>query len=501
MKHKIKYTALLWIFFFSMVAFPQTGNIVISVVGDTVNIGEIPYIIERGVIFLELKDFLDYFNAVYDVDNNLQKLNFNLEGSNVEVTAENPFVAFGEGTYQFPIDTRKYDDEIYVPADYFCRLLTKRLPGDYLFDLNEMKIDVDVGKAKLFDLKINEKINGTQITISSSRYFGNNLKAWISDTGYLLLTAYPAKVDSESFTIPERIGLIRNVVANNFSQSVQLNFDLVTKNLEDPELQQDIETNEINIYLYKRGRSTRNLIQSSESIIENEKNKWIIDKIVIDPGHGGRDPGAVGPTGLKEKDIVLDIALKLGDLIKNNLNVDVTYTRTSDRFVDLKERTRFANSENGKIFVSLHCNGNRNRRVNHFEMYFLSPAKENNAIDVMELENSVIKLEDSQDEYKDMNDVNLMIYTITQSGFIKESELLAEYLSLEMGKRITETNRGINQGVFYVLIGASMPNVLVEMPHISNRQNERKYKTSSYRESMAYSLFKGVEKFVNYFRN
>jgi len=500
MKNIIKISIIFFQIFIFNNLFSQSGNISISILGDSTKSGKIPYLIERGFIYTPLKSFLDFFNASYSEDKNIKKLKFKLEGSSFEITEDNPFVILGEDVYQLPVGSKNFYDEIYMPVEYLCKHLTRHLPGDYLFNAEEMKINVDVGKAKLYNLRIYEKKNGTQITINSTRYFGSELSGWKTNTGYVIVTAYPAKVDSASFTIPHKIGLVRNVVANNFSQSVQLNFDLVTKNIEEPKIIQDENTYEINIFLYKKNVNVNNLIQSSD-IIDNEKKNWIIDKVIIDPGHGGIDPGAVGPTGLKEKDVVLDVALKLGEMIEKNLGLEVDYTRESDVFVPIRDRTKFSNAQNGKLFLSIHCNSTNDRRVAGYEVYFLSPAREEDAREVMELENSVIELEESQEIYKDMTDENLMIYSITQSGFLKESQEFAISLSQQLQRYIKQSNnRGVKQAGFYVLIGASMPNVLIELPFISNRKNEKLYKTNEYRKELAYGIYRGIEHFVNNFR-
>ena len=229
--------------------------------------------------------------------------------------------------------------------------------------------------------------------------------------------------------------------------------------------------------------------------LKKEKNKWKFDTIVIDPGHGGKDPGAIGYRGTKEKDIALDVAKRLEKKISKNMNVKIILTRDEDIFLKLGERTRFANENNGDLFISIHANAAEDRRASGFETFLIGPNRNEAAVRVAARENAVLELEDGN--ITKLTDEALIQATIAQAGFASFSEKFAALVQEEMGKRIQSKNRGVKQAGFYVLMGASMPNVLIELGFISNPSEEKKLKSSQYKDALATSIYRAIEKYQN----
>ncbi len=218
-----------------------------------------------------------------------------------------------------------------------------------------------------------------------------------------------------------------------------------------------------------------------------------IKKIVIDPGHGGKDPGAIGPNGTKEKDIVLDIAKRLKKLIEDSLKIECILTREEDVFMPLSERTKFANQEKADIFISIHCNACESRVRHGTEVYFLSPAKTDWERAVAARENAAIRFEEGERDTGSM--IESILWDVAQTEFLKESNHLAGLILEELCKNLHSKNRGVRQANFYVLRGAYMPAVLVEAEFISNPKCEKKLKKAKYRQKIAYGIFKGICKF------
>tara|TARA_B100000965_G_scaffold312089_1_gene271801 strand:+ start:634 stop:1809 length:1176 start_codon:yes stop_codon:yes gene_type:complete len=229
--------------------------------------------------------------------------------------------------------------------------------------------------------------------------------------------------------------------------------------------------------------------------LTKEKNKWKFNTIIIDPGHGGKDPGAVGYRGTKEKDIALDVAKRLEKKISKNMNVKTILTRDEDIFLKLGERTRFANENNGDLFISIHANAAEDRRASGFETFLIGPNRNEAAVRVAARENAVLELEGAGTAK--LTDEALIKATIAQAGFASFSETFAALVQEEMGKRIQSKNRGVKQAGFYVLMGASMPNVLIELGFISNPSEEKKLKSSKYRDVLATSIYRAIEKYEN----
>jgi len=227
--------------------------------------------------------------------------------------------------------------------------------------------------------------------------------------------------------------------------------------------------------------------------LNKEKKKWQFDTIIIDPGHGGKDPGSVGYKGTKEKDIVLDVSKRLARKIQKNLRIKTVLTRDEDVFVRLQDRTKFANTNEGDLFISIHVNSNESKKPYGFETYLLKPGRNQEAINVALRENSVIELEGNK--FEKLTDEQLIQATIAQSGFVQYSEKFAALIQEEIDKRVQSRNRGVKQAGFYVLMGASMPNVLIELGYISNPNEEKKLNSSSYRDMLATSIYYAILKY------
>ena len=229
------------------------------------------------------------------------------------------------------------------------------------------------------------------------------------------------------------------------------------------------------------------------NIIQNEEN-WKISTVIIDPGHGGKDPGAIGYHNIKEKHIVLDIAKELGSFLKKEMPaLNIIYTRDKDIFLGLKNRTNLANKSQGHIFLSIHANSSSAKTARGYEIYLLQPNSVDDAIDVALRENASIVFEDNPDQYKQ----NQMIASLAEKTYLQESEKLAVFIQTEIKKELPKTrNRGIKQAGFHVLVGAAMPKVLIETGFLTNKSEAQLLNKSSYRSQFAYGIFKGVQSYI-----
>lgn len=214
--------------------------------------------------------------------------------------------------------------------------------------------------------------------------------------------------------------------------------------------------------------------------------------IVLDAGHGGQDPGATGPSGLQEKEVVLDVTKRLARMLEEGLGVKVVLTRTGDYFVPLRERTTFANAQRADLFVSIHANAHRASGSEGVETYFLSSeASDNEARQVAALENGVIQLESPASRRK-LDILKTILWDLAQSEFQQESSRLAETVLDTTTQSLRIPNRGVKQAGFYVLGGAAMPAILVEIGFLTNKKEERKLMDSRYREQVARAIYAGL---------
>jgi len=219
-----------------------------------------------------------------------------------------------------------------------------------------------------------------------------------------------------------------------------------------------------------------------------------IGRIVIDPGHGGHDTGTIGPTGLMEKDLCLDVALRLGKLIARNLpSAEIVYTRQDDRYVGLERRTAIANEAKADLFISIHANSSDDTKVSGIETYYLNFNASAPALEVAARENAT-----AQSSVHDLQD---LVTKIARNEKIEESRDLAADLqeslaaSMQIGNR-PERNRGVRKAPFVVLVGADMPSVLAEISFISNPADEQWLKKPENRQRSAEGLYRGIEKYL-----
>jgi len=219
-----------------------------------------------------------------------------------------------------------------------------------------------------------------------------------------------------------------------------------------------------------------------------------IGKIVIDAGHGGHDTGTIGPNGLLEKDVVLDVAKRLGRLLESRLGAEVVYTRQDDTFIPLETRTAIANRERADLFISIHANSSRDADARGVETYYLNFTSSPEALEVAARENAVSE--------KSIHELQDLVKKIALKEKIEESREFAGDVQQSLYGGLAPTNSGIrNRGVkkapFIVLIGANMPSILAEISFVSNPTDERKLETSEHRQRIAESLYRGVSKYVS----
>jgi N-acetylmuramoyl-L-alanine amidase len=220
-----------------------------------------------------------------------------------------------------------------------------------------------------------------------------------------------------------------------------------------------------------------------------------ISRIVIDAGHGGHDTGTIGPHGLEEKDVCLDVALRLGRLIQEKLpGAEVIYTRKDDTFIPLEERTAMANEAKADLFISIHANSSRDHAARGVETYYLNFATSEEAMDVATRENAL-----SQESLHDLQD---LIKKIARNDKIEESKDLAGDIQDALSQRLqlvshSERNRGVKKAPFIVLIGANMPSVLAEISFLSNPSDEKLLRKADQRQRIADGLYRGISTYLD----
>jgi N-acetylmuramoyl-L-alanine amidase len=213
-----------------------------------------------------------------------------------------------------------------------------------------------------------------------------------------------------------------------------------------------------------------------------------IRRVVIDPGHGGYDTGTIAPDGLEEKNIVLDVALRLGRLLRA-AGVQVVYTRDDDRFIPLEQRTAIANRAHADLFVSIHANSSPDPHARGIETYYLNLTHDAQALAVAARENA--------GSGRSIFDLTSMVRAIAMNDKMEESHELADDLQRSLVAASGEPNRGVKTAPFVVLIGARMPSVLAEISFLSNRRDDLRLRQPAYRQHLAEGLFRGLRRYIH----
>ena len=242
-----------------------------------------------------------------------------------------------------------------------------------------------------------------------------------------------------------------------------------------------------------RAESAISVMDFSKPRVYDESSSQIFtrrfSRIVIDAGHGGTDSGNIGPTGLSEKELALDLSKRLKTLLESELGTEAVLTRNQDMFVSLEDRTQIANAEHADLFISIHANSSPQKTIQGVETFFLRLGSgSRDALATASRENASYQ--------KKISDLPDLLSTIASNDKTEESRRLAEYVQNALIRSKERRSRGVQEAPLAVLIGARMPAVLVEVSYISNPEEERRLKISDYREQIVRSLYQAIKSYA-----
>lgn len=421
-------------------------------------------------------------------DSRKKQIELQMLDNTVRLTAFSPFIKINSRLVQIPISVLYRNGTFYIPLEFFIPLLSD-LSIAVEYSREHREIYFGSRTENLVSVEIIDLDNGTLARIQCQTLFKRSNIFTSDSNDWFYIDFYGGKVDtSGTFDIVNKSNFIYNVIPIQLSdETCRLSFQYRGQIIE-RQVYVDEEQKQVVISLRTREEISDSLLDE----LAKERQKWEIDTIVIDPGHGGKDPGAIGRAGTYEKYIVLEIAKELKKQLQRNLNANVVLTRDRDRFIPLRQRTKFANEMGGKLFVSIHADANRVRSVNGFTVYFMGPAKTEQAREVAQFENSVIRFEESKDPYESISDLSFILGANAQNAYNKESQDLAALIERELSLHCDMKSHGVRQAGFYVLYGASMPNVLIETGYISNYRDERKLQDKNFQKNIARAICNGI---------
>ncbi len=426
----------------------------------------------------------------------------------LRITPANPFISVTDtknltGVTQLPYEAEQQGTDLYVPVESFIKILHDIMPEEISYDKNLQRIVVGKIITPAFNeiskVTMEPKTNGYLLRIWSAKKI-TDYESWlkpVDDGTWLNITLPDVRADLRTLNANKPGGVVKELLAFQSPTSLQLTLKLTTK-IRSTEVMAATGGNDLLVAIHTPPAEEAKVAKLEETL-ERTRNRWKLDCIVIDAGHGGDDPGALGVKKTKEKEITLAIAQKLGNLIEQQMeNVKVVYTRKTDTFIELYRRGQIANAAGGKLFISIHCNSTPRKKsqANGFEIYLLRPGKTENAVSIAARENEVVKLEKNyQDRYQELTEEQFILVTMAQSAYVKYSEQFAGILQGEMARYLPVKNNGVKQAGFYVLVGASMPNVLVEAGYLSNKKEEQYLKSTKGQDQLAAAIFQGIKKY------
>ncbi len=466
------------------------GWMPIEWMNDPERVDSVRVILDGEALRVDLGELAKRLGIECRVDQAGGRIRLELPVRRLLFTAGTPFVLAEGELRQMPLALSPPGDGFLAPLEPLVALLAEYYPGELLYDPAAVKLLVAPPRHDLFGIRYVVEPGITRVILPAGKLLECRADS-LPDGGARLF--FPGgTVDSAAFNNQTAEGLVAGIQLRQTEDGVRLAFmpdsGAAFSGLEiesDPPL-----------YVVKFSSKTASGLDSeARRRLEEERDRWALDVVVIDPGHGGKDPGAVGQTGLKEKDVVLDVSLRLRKALEKR-GVRIVMTRETDVFIPLHERTKIANSSGGKLFISIHANANTSRRVHGIETYFLAPTKTDRAMKVALRENAVIRFEESRDQYVDLTEENYILLGMAQANFARESQSLAAILQDGVTEGMAMKDLGVDQAGFYVLIGASMPAVLFEMAFISNSAEEKQLRNKRFRQIMADEICQAVMEFL-----
>ncbi|MFA6978424.1 MAG: N-acetylmuramoyl-L-alanine amidase [Ignavibacteriaceae bacterium] len=468
---------------------------------------------KNGLTFLPVEPFSKALQFKYKTNIATQQLEITFPQYVLKVRPRNSFVILQlkkdktEKVMQLPVSTVSVKNQLYLPLEYAQNLLEKCIGSELSYIRVEKEIvktqppapdekkedkekEIVEHELSVLDVSVTEKANGTLVKLNSNKKVS---KVIHTISGDVIKITFPGIfVDEKKIEETFSKGLVKEVEAENTETGCDL-FLSLRKNYSAYEFIEELLGKEFLVTIHNKKFAANTDIK---------KEKWNFDVIVIDAGHGGKDYGAIGVNNTVEKEINLAVALKVGKLVKENLkDVKVVYTRSDDHFVELYKRGKIANENEGKLFISIHCNAapKKKRDPNGFEVYLLRPGRTEEAIGIAERENKVIEYEDDPKRYQKLTDENFILVSMAHSSSMKYSEKFADMVHRQFEQNISLTPRGVKQAGFYVLVGASMPSVLVETGYVSNPQDAAFLKSEKGQQQIAQSVVSAIKSFKSYY--
>lgn len=444
----------------------------------------------NGEEFLAITSVANASGYSWQWDRYSQSLTCLKSADRVTFVQDNFFCNINGKMVQLAVAPKRFGGQLYLPSNIALELLQSSC--DKKLDVQYRLVQQNESKHSISSVFCEKKQNGTLITV--------NLKdSLLFDITYfypnLNINFLGGTIDTQKIRKNEACGLIKSFSAVQFKGSAQISM-ILNRKIEDPVYDYVQDTKTLMLSLRPERQAAKPAVFKPASTLQIETLKTV----VIDPGHGGKDPGAIGVGGVKEKTVALNIALKLKEMLKKTEGITVYLTREKDVFIPLRERTQFANDKKADLFISIHAdaisgNSHRKESTRGYKVYFLSQAKNEDDKLVAMRENAVIELEDRPQNYSNLQNV---LIDLAGNEYLRESQDLCILLDQKFStglKKINKLHLGVGQANFWVLNGAYMTSVLIEVGFLSNPVEAKLLADSNFQKNIASSIFDAIIKF------
>jgi N-acetylmuramoyl-L-alanine amidase len=422
---------------------------------------------------------------------------FSLEGGTLQFEDRIPFFSFDQRPYQLIDPPLLWRDKFLIPL----QLITEYVPYFY-----PDVFSYDTETSTLMDRRFSNFIQGMKRSVDDDEteifFHSSSPPRFDIDTskpGTFLLNVFETRNSHPLTDSLQAFGYIDSTHVTELDGSTQFLFYLNpyvrryrAAEVKDPPGISIVFSGE-RLGVKKEETKERKIDQISGT---TDRREFLIRTVIIDPGHGGKDPGAIGRSGLMEKEVNLKVAMKLESILKKKMDLRVIMTRRKDTYISLKKRAELANSNKGDesaLFISIHCNSSKKKDLRGFEAYFLSVAKTDEERAVAHRENLSDQLYESPVDSGELADLPFIMVDLMQTAYLEDSSEYAAIMSSEFNDGSRIISRGLRQAGFFVLNGAHMPSILLELGYISNSIEEELLGDNDYQDELARRIYGGIE--------
>ena len=470
------------------------GEVRVSVAGSYDKVESLD---KSGTTYVSLSELADIIGGSLNWTTVGHMVEFSDPTFRFEFLLNSPFFRMNDTSYNMVYEALLSEGQLFVPAATFLPFLDLAANQKITWVPGQKTISIESDYFNVTDLSVQAKANGLLIEIFLSSPVSYDV--FVTEGDWLNVSVRDARMNRNRVLARKDSRYMYRLkvhqVENNTGQiSMRLRRKVEKwqhKIAHDP-LRIQITITDVNFDL-----------DTSEPISVGPDEK--IDVIVVDAGHGGKDYGAIGPSGSKEKDVVLSIAKRLAKMIRKEKIFKVVMTRDRDKTLTLEQRAKIANQANADLFISLHANASPKRHARGWNVFFLAPALNDSARAVAQLENSVF-LRDSFGDSDEASEetshsiliddpIGTIISDMIQTEFLEESKELSQMISREFRKRVKIPSRGIDQAGFFVLNKVFTPSVLIESGFISNKKEEKTLRSKKHQEAVARGIYEALKRF------